>query len=169
MLDAATWLPFRYDDLFVIRRGSISSFKELPVGDTPIVTATTLNNGVAAMTDLEPTFPAGVISVANDGSPGTAFYQPLPFAANSAVSVLTPKKKLSVRACLFICAVIEVEKYRFGYGRKWGLDRMKGMTIYLPATSSGEPDWDAMDAYIKTLPVLASVVSSAEQVAQRLK
>ena len=45
-----------------------------------------------------------------------------------------------------------LEKYRFNYGRKWGIDRMKKSLIKLPVDSDGKPDWQFMEDYIKSLP-----------------
>ncbi len=45
-----------------------------------------------------------------------------------------------------------LEKYRFNYGRKWGIDRMKKSLIKLPVDSDGKPDYKFMEDYIKSLP-----------------
>jgi len=43
-------------------------------------------------------------------------------------------------------------KYRFGYGRKWTLEKMRETVLVLPTTSDGKPDWEFMENYIKSLP-----------------
>lgn len=58
---------------------------------------------------------------------------------------------------MFICALIRAEKFRFSYGRKWHLVRMKESIIRLPATSTGEPDWAFMESYVKSLPYSKSI------------
>lgn len=64
---------------------------------------------------------------------------------------------MSMYSALFLCAVIRMEKYRFNYGRKWGLERMKSSVIKLPVDSNGSPDWTFMETYIKALPFSSSI------------
>jgi hypothetical protein len=52
---------------------------------------------------------------------------------------------------LFLATLIRQEKYRYNYGRKWGIGRMKVSTIKLPVDSESKPDWDFMEKYIKSL------------------
>ena len=49
--------------------------------------------------------------------------------------------------------LIRLEKFRFNYGRKWGLERMKESVIKLP-TQNGKPDFEFMESYIKSLNIL---------------
>ena len=56
---------------------------------------------------------------------------------------------------MFLCSLIEKEKYRWAYGRKWRPVRMPNSLIKLPATKEGQPDWDFMESYIKSLPYSA--------------
>ena len=51
---------------------------------------------------------------------------------------------------LFIVTVILQDKYRFNYGRKWELERMKESQIILPSVDN-EVDADYMENYIKSL------------------
>lgn len=62
------------------------------------------------------------------------------------------KIQLTPEAALFICTLIRLEKYRFNYGRKWHLERMRESIIKLPVTANGAPDWAFMERYIKTFP-----------------
>ena len=52
---------------------------------------------------------------------------------------------------IFICSAIQLEKYRFNYGRKWNLERMKASTIKLPA-KEGKPHRELIRNYIASLP-----------------
>ena len=57
---------------------------------------------------------------------------------------------------MFLTTMIKQEKFRYAYGRKWGINRMETSRIKLPAivNSKGnyEPDWQYMESYIKSLP-----------------
>jgi hypothetical protein len=64
---------------------------------------------------------------------------------------------MSKYTALFLTTLIRRERYRFSYGRKWGLARMNESVIRLPVTASGAPDWGYMESYIKALPFSASI------------
>jgi hypothetical protein len=81
-----------------------------------------------------------------------AFYQPVPFWASDDVNVLYPNFEMSPAVALFIATIIGKEKYRFSYGRKWHLERMRQSAIHLPVNDSGKPDFDYMEHFIKALP-----------------
>ena len=56
---------------------------------------------------------------------------------------------------LFVAAIIEMDKYRWAYGRKWRPERMVRSTIKLPSiivNGVHVPDWIFMENYIKSLP-----------------
>src|SRR5699024_9459949 len=46
---------------------------------------------------------------------------------------------------------IAADRYRWAYGRKWRPARMVDSEIFLPATPEGQPDWDFMEEYMKSL------------------
>ena len=53
---------------------------------------------------------------------------------------------------MFLITVIKANKYRFGYGRKWTMEKMKETVIKLPCQDNGTPDFLYMEKYIKSLP-----------------
>lgn len=53
---------------------------------------------------------------------------------------------------MFLITVIKENKYRFGYGRKWTMEKMKDTVIKLPSREDGVPDFTYMEKYIKSLP-----------------
>ena len=81
------------------------------------------------------------------------FYQPKDFISCGDVNVLYSKSdSFNKYNAMFFIPVLELEKFRFGYGRKSNLERIKQLTIKLPATPEGEPDYQFMEDYMKTLP-----------------
>lgn len=154
------WKEFKYTDLFERTRGQggrARAAKQNP-GKNPYIGASAENNGTTFWTSLEPTEAEGAITVSNNGSVGAAFYQDRPFLASSDVSVLRLKDRaLTKQIGLFIITVIGQEKTKYGYGRKWGLSRMKESFIALPATPEGQPDYDLMEQYINSLPYSANL------------
>ncbi|MDR2173471.1 MAG: N-6 DNA methylase [Burkholderiales bacterium] len=154
------WQEFKLSKLFVIKKGKRLTKADQTDGTTPYIGAIDSNNGVSGYIGQAPIHEGGTISVSYNGSVAEAFYQPVPYWATDDVNVLYPKGfKLTPATALFICTVIRLEKYRFNYGRKWHLERMKESVIKLPAIKSGEPDWAYMENYIKTLPYSSQIDS----------
>lgn len=52
---------------------------------------------------------------------------------------------------MFIITIIDQEKYKFSYGRKYRAHIEETM-VKLPVDSYGDPDWLYMENYIKSLP-----------------
>ena len=88
----------------------------------------------------------------NGNGVAETYYQPVPYRYSDDVNVMYPRFPLNELRAMFIATVIQREKYRFSYGRKWHLDRMSQAEIHLPVTSDDEPDWEFMEMYVKTLP-----------------
>ncbi len=51
---------------------------------------------------------------------------------------------------LFLVTVLDLERYRYSFGRKYRPNLSK-VKIKLPATVAGEPDWEYMEKYIESL------------------
>lgn len=149
-----TWKDFIVGTYFDVKKGKRLTAEDQTEGTTPYIGAIDSNNGVANYIGQEAIHSGNTISLSYNGSVGEAYYQPVPFWATDDVNVLYPKtpEKFNKYNALFICSVLRHEKYRFNYGRKWVLEKMKSAVIKLPATASGEPDWQYMEDYIKSLP-----------------
>jgi hypothetical protein len=151
--NTAGWKPFKLQDLFDIRKGQRLTKANMLPGSTAYVGASDTANGVTARIAQAAIHQAGTISVSYNGSVAEAFYQPDPYWATDDVNVLYPKQfQLTPSAALFICALLRLEKYRFNYGRKWHMERMRESTIRLPTTPDGKPDWAYMEQYIQSRP-----------------
>ena len=59
---------------------------------------------------------------------------------------------MNAYSALFLTTIINKEKYRFNYGRKWDKELMESSKIKLPINEQGEPDWQWIEDYIKGLP-----------------
>lgn len=124
---------------------------------TAFISALDWNNGLHQQISSKPRHPAGVLTANYNGNGvAEALFQPEPFFASDDVKVQYSKIALDLAVALFICTVIRKEKYRFSYGRKWNLERMKEAVIRLPTTADGKPDYDFMQNYIAALPFSAT-------------
>jgi hypothetical protein len=152
------WQPFEFQSLFEIERGRGPRRKDLDgSGSTPFVSSSDSNNGVTGITSAPACHKGNTIGVNRNGSVGEAFYQPVPFCSTEDVHIFNPKFPLNPYISLFLTTLIRREKYRFGYGRKWGIERMKKSTIHLPVKTDGTPDWDFMEQYIQSLPYSSQI------------
>ena len=156
-VDVRYWKPFALGTLFEVKKGKRLTKADMLPGATPYIGATDSSNGTTAYIGQVPIHRGDTISVSYNGSVAEAFYQPVPFWATDDVNVLYPKFSMTPEAALFLCTVIRLEKYRYNYGRKWHLDRMRESVILLPVTPSGNPDWYFMEYYIKTLPYSSQI------------
>lgn len=174
-LETQNWKPFRYDEIFVIKKGFYNKKPESHSGlDIPFIGATDSNNGITeryALIDIEEAsktgdepnqplsqklFDPNCITVSNNGSIGYAFYQTRRFTCTHDVNPLYLKgHQLNYYLAIFLCSLIELDRYRWAYGRKWRPKRMPSSIIKLPVCPDGSPDWDKMEKCIKQLPYSA--------------
>ncbi len=167
-MDTNSWKWFRYDEIFDIKHGFYNKKPEdNPEGDIPFIGATDSNNGVTSHSDLETiaiTTKTGdgnnapmeekifenCIAVTNNGSVGYAYFQAKPFTCTHDVNPLYLKgHEINPYIALFLCTLIEKERFRWAYGRKWRPIRMPSSKIKLPATLDGSPNWQYMEDFVK--------------------
>lgn len=155
-LETKKWSKFKVIDLFTVKKGKRLTADDQTEGNTIYIGAIDSNNGVAAHIGQKPMHESNTITLSYNGSVGEAFYQPNPFWATDDVNVLYFKPsnnhKFNQYIGLFIATLLRQEKYRFSYGRKWVLKEMEDTVLHLPVDPSGNPDWDFMENYIKSLP-----------------
>lgn len=172
-LDTTDWKEYLYDEIFEIKGGY---YNKKPVhlinGKIPFIGATRENNGVTELyseddisafckdgsmneDDYEnKIFSGNCITVLNNGaSVGYAFYQDRDFTCSHDVNVLYLKDMVLTKPiAMFLITLIEMEKYRWNYGRKWRPKRMPESIIRLPSkwlNGKFVPDWEYMEQFIK--------------------
>ena len=166
-LEDRKWSWFKYNDIFDIERGKTS--REFSDNNILMIGASqNLNGSNGEHENIEP-FYDGInrdlpcISVGNGGNTGCgqSFLQNLPFNAKGTVNILWLNKRFNIKLNsfigIFLVSLIKLEKYRFGFGRGWSIDRMKESSIKLPIDKNGNPDWKFMEDYIKSLPYSSSL------------
>ena len=157
-----SWPWFKMDDLFDIKKGKRLTKAQMGKGNTPFIGAIDNNNGLTTFVDRKPIHEGNTITVNYNGNGvAEAFYQDRPFWCSDDVNVLYPKFALTPAIALFITTVIRLERYRFNYGRKWDLDRMRSAVLRLPDRADGTPDWEYMEQYVMSLPFSSQIQSTA--------
>lgn len=156
-LNTDEWKEFCISDLFDVEltKGDIMAEK-VDEGEIPLISSGESNNGVVKYITKDgdgkaEMFPANTITLDMFCH---ANYQGVPYYAvgHGRVNILVPKFALNKFIGLFICTLINREVYRFSYGRAVYSSVAEKMIIKLPVTPSGDPDWQFMEDYIKSLP-----------------
>lgn len=149
------WAEYRMGDLFRFVKGRRLTKADMIEGNTNYLGAISENNGVRQHIQVEPEeiSTPNCITVNYNGSVGEAFYQAEPFWASDDVNILYANGwEMNKYNALFIITVIKANRYRFSYGRKWTLEKMKDTILKLPQAVDGNPDFAYMERYIKSLP-----------------
>lgn len=176
-LDVKEWRDFQINRLFYVEYGNsleLESCEETTKDDPDkvnFVARTKENNGVTAyvkqLPDIMPS-KAGIITVAGSGSSTlSAFVQEERFYSGYHLFLLIPRDNYSVHVKRFICVCLELDKYKYWYGRqanktlpfiKIKLPIKKDKTgapiidtSYKYSDDGYVPDWQFMEEYIKQL------------------
>ena len=190
-LNTSTWQEFKLSELFDMQNGFFNNKPETVSsskgdGIIPFLGATAENNGITDYCDIESIksssrtgerddtlsgkiFDGNCITITNDGSVCHAYYQFRKFSCSHSMTICVPKFELDSLIAMFICSVINKERYKWSYGRKLhDLKKAKNIVIKLPVkcnpdntlfidknktySSNGYvPDWQFMEDYIKSL------------------
>lgn len=159
-LDTQNWKPFLLKDIYEIQMGNGFDKNKMDE-DTPeinFVSRQSYNNGVdikvGYVEGVEP-FSAGLVTVALGGSYlGSCFVQDEPFYTAQNVAVMKPKfTKMTDAVNNFISGLVRYEssvKY-YAFGRELNTHIRADFGIKLPVDFNGDPDWQFMEDYIKSL------------------
>ena len=154
-MDTREWKEFMVGDVFdvVLSSGDLK-LEECEAGETPLISSGETNNGIVGYITKDDKDKSQIFNncITIDMF-CHAYYQPFNFYAVShgRVNILIPKQEISKFACLFICAILNNEEYRFNYGRAVYSSTAQNITINLPATTDNQPDWQFMEDFIKKI------------------
>ena len=121
-------------------------------GKNPVVTNSSVNNGVTGYSDLEPTENGNMITYSDTTTSDGIFYQPNDFVGYPHVQGLYPKKyleKWNEKTLLYFVSLFRKSAGgRFDYANKFNRAIASKMIVKLPVTSNGEIDWNFMQNLI---------------------
>lgn len=145
------WAEFRVGDLLTLKVAKSNDKGNLKVGTVPFVGRSNDNNGLQGFYDAPNVTHGKCITL---GMVGTfrAFWQENDFAASQ--NILTLRAPwLNRHTALFICNIIEIAiKGRYSYGNSIKAGTFGDTILNLPVDDNGQPDYDFMEHYIKSLP-----------------
>lgn len=162
-IDMSTWKEFTVSDLFMIINGKGITSEEIEdnPGDFEAVQSGEGNNGVMGLIDRSYCREMGYscceepcLTVARSGTSGfVSFHKKGCVVGDSAkILLLKDRNARSSYVYLFIQTLLKANRFKYTYGRKV-TEALYGKTIIkLPVVEDGNPDWQWMETYIKSLP-----------------
>jgi type I restriction-modification system DNA methylase subunit len=154
-LDFGNWKPVKIGTLFNVAGAKKTNKRILDEAHTtaegryPYVTTQSTNNGVRGFYDSYRN--KGNVLTIDSAVIGFCSYQSFNFLASDHVEVLSPIDfELNVFRAMFLVTVINMEQYRYSYGRKFHQDRIRDTIIKLPFKDE-HVDWEYIENYIKGL------------------
>ncbi len=158
MIDTSKWKFFDLigdNGIFRIESCKCSNASELLEFGTDIeyIGAKKDDNGVMSLVKYD----ASLVTKGNciificdgQGSVGYANYINHDFIGSTTLAA-GYNNHLNEKIGLFIVTILDMERYRYSFGRKYKPNLSKSK-IKLPVNQNGEPDWDYMESFIDSL------------------
>lgn len=153
------WRSFKIKELFQIRptrsykMTNIDLFKTS--GNIPVVTNSSLSNGVSGYVGLQPTEKGNMITYSDTTTSDGIFYQPKDFVGYSHVQGLYPIDYQAnwnrFTLLYFVTAFKKTAFGKFDYGNKFTRNLAQELEVCLPIDSKGKIDFEYMENLVKTL------------------
>ena len=157
-LNAVVWDEFKIGDLFYIRPTKNYGLSNIDLlnskGNTPVVSNTSLNNGITAYVDLEPTEKGNVITFSDTTTDEAIFYQPDDFVGYSHIQGMHKKfdENIGKNHYLFIVTAFKNSvRGKYNYGTKFNRDNAAKEKIQLPVKKDNTPDYQTMSLVISAM------------------
>lgn len=150
MINTSNWKEFYLSKLFDIGGSKTTKVEELEnygPGLYPYVTTKASNNGVDGFYDFYTE--EGNCLVIDSAVLGYCTYQALSFSASDHVEVLRPKFDMNQNIGLFFATIINLDTFRYSYGRKRSQKQIKKDIVKLPVDENGNPNWKYMNDFIE--------------------
>lgn len=152
-LEEVEWKEFKFTDIFTkIQRGKRLTKGNQVEGDIPYISSTATNNGIDNFISNEDKVRKfdNCLTLANSGSVGSCFYQQYEFVASDHVTALQ-NKDFSKGVYLFLSSVIKRLEEKYSFNREINDARISRETVILPVDTTGNPNWQYMEDYVKRL------------------
>lgn len=160
-LNVDTWELFDASRVFSLEKCKCNSATDLLESGNDIyyIGAKKSNNGVMQrvgyVEDLVSKGNCIVFIGDGQGSVGFVTYQLVDFIGSTTL-ICGYHPKLNKYNALFLVTVLDLERFKYSFGRKYGMKQLLKTKIKLPA-KNGQPDFDFMEDYIKSLPYSKSL------------
>jgi len=153
------WMRFNLienkSSLFEIQKGERLVTTERSVGETPLVTASSKNNGIVEFIDLESFKESKKLNnnTITIDMFFNVFYQNYDYFSDDNVHTIKIKnKELNPKIALFIKTMLELNQKKYSFGRQLRLKRLENESILLPVNKDKTINWKLVEKYIESLP-----------------
>ena len=152
-LKEVKWKAFSFESLFTIKPGIRLVKDDMIKGVRPFIGATDSNNGITAFCgNTNASIDSNVLGINYNGSVVENFYHPYEAIFSDDVKRIHLKEHIGNKYIyLFIKNSILKQKKKYQYGYKFNGERMSQQYIMLPVNEAGEPDYEFMEEYMKTI------------------
>jgi hypothetical protein len=153
-LNKNSWEYFNINEIFQLEKCKCSNASLLlnEGDDIFYVGAKKNNNGVMQKVEYEEDLVSNgncIVFIGDgQGSVGFSTYQPIDFIGSTTLTC-GYNKKLNKFNAMFLVTVLDLERFKYSFGRKYGKNQLEKAKIKLPARN-GNPDFDFMEKYIKS-------------------
>jgi hypothetical protein len=138
-LDITAWKEFSLEEIFTINGTKITKIdvlNEYGTGEYHYVTTQSTDNAVSGYYDFYAE--KGNVLTIDSAVTGFCSYQAKNFSTSDHVEKLTSKFDVNKHIALFLTTIINLERYKYSYGRKCNQIKIRGMVIKLPNTTNAK-------------------------------
>jgi len=148
------------EGIFKIEKGERLNKDKRKEGETPLLTSTSLYNGVSNFIDKETFIDSKKLfsnKITIDMLADVFYHSYEYFGDDNVHTLIFQEGDKNIYIKMYLTTLLKKLKIKYAYGRQVRLKRLEDEYIYLPVTKSGKPDWDFMENYIKSLPYSKSI------------
>ena len=157
-LENREWGEYRIGDLFEIKPTKAYKYTNKDLfqkqGMYPVVTNSSINNGITGYTNLLPTEQGNMITYSDTTTSEGIFYQPRDFVGYSHIQGLYPilnKEKWNYYSLIyFVTHFKKCAEGKFDYGNKFNRKIASSMIVQLP-TKNNQIDFEYMETLISAI------------------
>lgn len=139
---------FYFNEIFV----NVSKTKRHKFINVNLVSAQTADNGISGSVYTDTYINGNKITISSNGiNTGTAFYQKNEFVTQDSLAFDLKDFELNKYIAMYLVTILNMNKFKFNYGRKSGKNRLDKLILNLPINSKGKPNYKIMEKYVKSL------------------
>ncbi|PLA77074.1 restriction endonuclease [Ligilactobacillus agilis] len=155
-LNSKSWKQFKVSDILTVDSGVRLTKENMVKGDIPFIGASSSGNGITNwVSNKNKSLDSNVLGVNYNGSVVDNFYHPYKALFSDDVKRIHIKDKsvdANIYKYIFLKVAFLQHKEQYQYGYKFDANRMKNQKLVLPVDDNGNPDWQFMEDYIKSMP-----------------
>ncbi len=160
----SNWQEFKIKNIFNIYKGERLVESDRIDGETPLITASSINNGITSFIDFD-TFVNKKKLFENQITIdmfGSVFYHNYKYFSDDNIHTLLFKKQedqdnLNEHTQIFITTILKQLSVKYGYGRQVRIHRLENEIIKLPIITKNIINWQFIKNYVESLPYSKSL------------